>query len=104
MIDTSALKGSPIFFPMPGKIVVRLITEEKIGNLILPISAQTQRCIGIVEAIGGDELEGDEYDLSLGDMVLFGRSSGIEATVLRHKVLILRTSEILCRIEWSTDD
>ena len=90
----------PVFHPMPGKIVVDLITEEEIGGIIIPAQYQQQRVIGTIRALGDDEEEGDFYDLKVGDTVLFGRNSGVEVTVDRIKVLVLRTSEILCKVTW----
>jgi len=91
----------PVFHPMPGKIVVDLITEEEVGGILIPTQYQQQRVIGRIRAIGDDEIEGDLYDLRVGDTVLFSRNSGVEVTVDRVKVLVLRTSEILCKVSWN---
>jgi len=93
-------KEKPHFLPMPGKIVVDLITEEEIGGIIIPSQYQKIRVMGTIRALGTDEDEGDFYDLAVGDTVIFSQNSGVEVTVDRTKVLILRTSEILCKVEW----
>ena len=93
----------PQFHPMPGKIAVKLINEEVVGNLWLPTSAG-QRVMGQVVALGDDEAEGDDYQLAVGCVVLFGQNSGITVRVEREEVRILRTTEILCRVTWNEDN
>lgn len=92
----------PEFHPMPGKIVVKLIQEESVGGLWLPTTGL--RVMGQIIAIGDDELEGDDYPLERGMVVLFGQNSGIKVRVDREEVLILRTAEILCRVTWKEDE
>jgi co-chaperonin GroES (HSP10) len=94
---------NPEFHPMPGKIVVDLITEEEVNGIIIPSQYQQLRVIGTIRALGDDEEEGDYYDLRVGDTVLFSRNSGVEVTVDRVKVLVLRTSEILCKVTWDDE-
>lgn len=94
-------KGTPSFHPMPGKIVVEPFTESNVGNLWLP--EDRSRVMGTVVAVGGDELEGDDYPVSVGDVVLFSQNSGVKIRVDRVEVLVFRTSEILCTITWSDD-
>jgi co-chaperonin GroES (HSP10) len=90
---------TPVFHPMPGKIVVRPITETQVGNIWLP--EDRSRVMGEVLAIGGDEDEGDDFPIAVGDTVLFSRNSGVRIKVDRTEVLVFRTAEILCRITWS---
>ena len=105
-------KGKPIFDPMPGKIAVRLLEEQTQGGLILPNDVKS-RVLGEVIAIGGDEEEGDFYDLAIGDVVMFGVNSGVKVGVdeittdggrRRHEVLIFRTAEILTKVRWEEPD
>lgn len=103
----SAKKKTPTFLPMPGKIVVRLHEDERIGSLLLPPSAQRSKVLGTIIAIGGDEEEDDDssfYPLAVGDVVLFGQNSGIRVEVDRVSVLILRTSEILTKVHWHDEN
>lgn len=95
----------PVFHPMPGRVVVELITSTEYNGIIIPAVSQKERVMGTILAIGGDEAEGEEWDLAVGDTVCFGRSSGIELEVDRARVLVLRTAEILCKLTWepSTD-
>lgn len=91
-------KGKPIFHPMPGKIVVEPFTEDTVGGIIL--MNDKSRVMGTVIAVGGDEEEGDEYEVAVGDIVLFHQNSGVKVRVDRVEVLIFRTSEILSTITW----
>lgn len=91
----------PRFHPMPGKIVVDLITEDEINGILIPPQYQKQRVIGTIREIGDDEEEGDFFDLKIGDTVVFSQNSGVEVTVDRVKVLFLRTNEILCKVTWN---
>jgi Co-chaperonin GroES (HSP10) len=94
-------QDTPQFHPMPGKIVVDLLVEDEIGGIIIPAQYARTRVMGTVRALGGDEEEGEFFDLAIGDTVLFGQNSGVEVTVDRVRVLILRTSEILCKVTWT---
>lgn len=95
-------KGTPKFHPMPGKIVVEPFTETQVGGLWLP--EDRSRVLGVVIAVGGDEDEGDEYDVKVGDVVLFSRNSGVKVSVDRIEVLVFRTSEILCTVTWDEQE
>lgn len=94
--------AKPIFHPMPGKIVVQPTTEDKVGNLWLP--NDKSRVMGTVLAVGGDEMDGDDYPVRVGDTVMFSQNSGVKIKVDRHEVLIFRTSEILCTVTWEGED
>jgi co-chaperonin GroES (HSP10) len=93
--------STPIYDPMPGKIVVQAIVEERYGSLHLPTSSGGLRVLGTVVAIGRAEDE-DEEDLPLevGDTVLFGAHSGVRVRIGVHEVLFFRISEILSKISW----
>lgn len=96
-------KGTPRFHPMPGKIVVEPFTEDQVGGLWLP--NDKSRVMGTVIAVGGDEDdEGDDYDVKVGDVVLFHQNSGVKVKVDRVEVLFFRTSEILCTVTWEEED
>lgn len=93
-------KGVPEFHPMPGKIVVDLITDDVVGGIIIPAQYQKVRVMGTIRALGDDEGDGDEYDLAVGDTIMFSRNSGVEIELDRVKVLVLRTNEVLCKVTW----
>lgn len=87
---------------MPGKIVVRLLLEDEYTkHIIVPAQYQKVKILGEVIALGGDEPLGDEeYPLAKGDIVCFSPSSGVNVTVGRDSVLVLKVTEILARVSW----
>lgn len=89
----------PVFHPMPGKIVVEAIEETDYQGLILPYDTKS-RVLGRVIAVGGDEEDGDDYPVAVGDIVLFHQNSGVKVRIERTEVLFFRTAEILSTITW----
>jgi co-chaperonin GroES (HSP10) len=88
--------------PMPGKIIVRLDqSDQQIGGIWI-VRSQRQ-AIGQIVAIY-DEFDDPDTDshvapfLQLNDWVIFGQHSGVEVTFSRDKFIVLRESEILCRV------
>lgn len=88
--------------PMPGKVIVRLDTSDKqVGGLWLMRSAR--QSIGQIVAVY-DDFDDPDTDahvapfLQLEDWVIFGQHSGVEVDFNREKYIILRESEILCRV------
>lgn len=96
-------KGTPRFIPMPGRVAVRLHSEDRVGSLIIPPQYQKSRVMGTIIALGDDESEGEDWDLTVGELVLFGMNAGIQVQVGRESVLLLRTSEILCKVLFEGD-
>jgi chaperonin GroES len=88
--------------PMPGKVIIRLDTSDKqVGGLWLMRSAR--QSIGQIVAIYNDFDDPDTDAhiapfLHLRDWVIFGQHSGVEVDFNREKYIILRESEILCRV------
>lgn len=109
-------RGKPTFVPMPGKIVVRPLEEKSTSGITIVSdmhgNVAKTRSIGEVIAIGGDESEGEDWDLSVGDVVMYGMNSGVKAGLdevreggvrVRHEVIIFRTNEILCKVIWNIE-
>jgi co-chaperonin GroES (HSP10) len=94
----------PVWHPMPGKIIVEPLREERVNGLWLPDGSDTSRSMGTVIAIGGDESDGDEYILEVGDLVVYSRTSGVKIRVGNQDVVCFRTAEILTRITWAEDE
>lgn len=101
-------RHSPVLLPMNGRIVVEAISEEKTpSGLYLPTNtaAEQRSTIGKVIALPTDELSTvEEYVgvLRPGDVVLFGQNSGMLIDIghgaARRKAIILRESEVLCKV------
>lgn len=79
--------------PLSDKVLVeREKAPDKIGNIIIPDSAQAQVNRGIVQAVGSDV----KCDLlKVGTHILFGHYSGNEVEVDGKKVLMLAEEDIL---------
>lgn len=92
--------------PGPGRIaVLTLATNDgewkSPGGLYIPATAKTEGHIGKVEAVSGPYIQdGKEYenDYAVGDVVIFGRYTGTEVRVGREGYIVLRESEVLCKI------
>lgn len=105
MPSITAKRGDVVFDPMPGKIVVRLLEETEYSeHIIVPAKYQTVRVLGQVMAVGRDEPDGDTfYPLAVGDTVAFNSTAGIQLTIDREQVLILRVTEILTKVRWKLE-
>lgn len=88
--------------PMPGKVIVRVDqSDQQVGGIWLIRNAK--QSIGQIVAIyqDFDDPDTDAHVapfLHLEDWVLFGMHSGVDVTFNREKYVILRESEILCRV------
>lgn len=114
MADLSGKRAT--FTAMPGKVIVEPIEEERYGGLILPTSRVEKASIGTIIGLGCkapfltmtqhyDDDDGyTKFDLTLGDVVLFGQNSGMNVEVglgaNRRKVIFLKESEIISKIVW----
>lgn len=79
-------------------IVERVPSEEKIGSLIIPTSAQEKTSEGFIRAVGtGKELKDGTLralQLSVGDKVLFDRYGGTEIKLDGKEYTLLREDQI----------
>lgn len=87
--------------PLHDRIVVKAAeSEEKTaGGILLPDSAKEKPQRGEVLAVGpGKMLDSGErapVDVTVGDVVLYGKYSGTEVTVAGEDYIILRADDVL---------
>ncbi len=88
--------------PLFDRVVVKPIKEktEKIGNIILPESSK-QPEISEVIALGTGKLDGKEveFEVSIGDKVIFNKYSGCEFIIDNKPFTIIKEKDILAIIE-----
>jgi chaperonin GroES len=90
--------------PLGNRLVVEPIEEEEItaGGIVLPETAKEKPQKGIVLAVGpGERNDEGEYmplEVKEGDRVLFAKYSGTEVKYDGKKLLIMRESDILAKI------
>ncbi len=96
--------------PAPGRIAVQTskISEEiSEGGIILGSYGNQIPTVGKVIANCAEyEQDGENFDplYSIGDIVVFGKYTGTAITVGRETILLLRESDILCRLSESEDE
>jgi co-chaperonin GroES (HSP10) len=93
--------------PMPGKIVVKVVEERdhfRSGGIIVkPPTVQQPRTTGRVVAVYepftdvNDSQETTAF-VEVGDLVIFGKHSGIELEFGDERVVCIRESEILTKV------
>jgi len=90
--------------PLGNRLVVQPIEEEEItaGGIVLPETAKEKPQKGTVLAVGpGERNEKGEHmplEVAEGDSVLFAKYSGTEIKYEGKKLLIMRESDILAKI------
>jgi len=90
--------------PLGNRLVVQPIEEEEItaGGIVLPETAKEKPQKGTVLAVGPGERndDGDYMPLEVkeGDKVLFAKYSGTEIKYDGKKLLIMRESDILAKL------
>ena len=91
--------------PLHDRVVVKRMEEERTsaGGIVIPDSATEKPQIGEILAVGNGKIleNGDKraLDISVGDMVLFGKYSGTEVKVEGDEVLVMREEDIMAVIE-----
>jgi chaperonin GroES len=91
--------------PLGGRVIVEPTEQEETtaGGIILPETAKEKPQEGKVLAAGpGDRDEAGEripMEVTVGDKVLYAKYSGTEVKVDGKKLLILRESDILAKID-----
>jgi chaperonin GroES len=90
--------------PLGNRLVVQAIEEEEItaGGIVLPETAKEKPQKGTVLAVGPGERndDGDHMPLEVkeGDTVLFAKYAGTEIKYEGKKLLIMRESDILAKL------
>src|SRR5690348_3306776 len=90
--------------PLDDRIVIkRLEAEEKTaGGIVLPDTAKEKPQRGEVIAVGPGKLldsgKRAALEISVGDIVLFGKYSGTEVKVGGEECLIVRESDLLAKL------
>ena len=90
--------------PLQDRIIVKRIAEEEktAGGIIIPDTAKEKPQSGQVVAVGEGKLSDEGVrinpDVSVGQVVLYGKYSGTEVNVGGEDYLILRESDILAVI------
>jgi chaperonin GroES len=90
--------------PLGNRLVVEPIEEEEItaGGIVLPETAKEKPQKGVVLAVGpgerNDKGEHMPLEVAEGDQVLFAKYSGTEVKYDGKKLLIMRESDILAKI------
>ena len=88
--------------PLFDRVVIKPIKEktEKIGNIILPESSK-QPEISEVIALGTGKLDNKEveFEVKVGDRVIFNKYSGCEFIINNEVFTIIKEKDILAIIE-----
>lgn len=88
--------------PMPGKLIIKpAASDRKVGGLFLV--SNREQSIGQIVAIYDEFDDPDttahvEPFIQMDDWVIFNQNSGVKVTVDRETYIVLRESEILCRV------
>jgi len=91
--------------PLGGRVIVEPIEQDETtaGGIILPETAKEKPREGKILAAGpGDRDEDGEripMEVQVGDKVLYAKYSGTEVKVDGKKLLILRESDILAKVD-----
>ena len=91
--------------PLADRVVIKPIEEEdkSSGGIILPDTAKEKPMRGEVVAVGAGKVnekgERMEMDVSVGDIVLYGKYSGTDIKIDRQDYLIVKESDILAIVE-----
>lgn len=91
--------------PLGDRLVVRPIEQEETtaSGLVLPETAKEKPQQGSVIAVGPGRRDDDgkriEMDVEVGDTVLYAKYAGTEIKVTGEKLLILKESDVLAKLE-----
>ena len=89
------------FKPLHDRVAVKRIGEEEktAGGIIIPDTAQEKPSEGKIVAVGPGSREKDgsfaPMEVKVGDLILFGKWSGTEATIDGQELLIMQESDIM---------
>ena len=84
--------------PLGDRILVKPIpTEEKVGGIYIPDTAQEKPQKGKVVAVGPGNKE-NPITLKVGEEILYGKYSGTEIKYEGNEYLIMRESDVLAKM------
>ena len=104
MATATAKKIKVDLVPLDDRIVIRRLEAEQktSGGIVLPDTAKEKPQRGEIVATGpGKLLENGKraaLEVKVGDIVLFGKSSGTEVKVSGEECLIVRESDLLAKL------
>lgn len=86
--------------PLADRVLVRPVAAETktAAGIIIPDSAKEKPLRGEIIAVGQGTKD-EQMILKAGDHVLYGKYSGTEIEINDEKLLIMRQSDVLARIE-----
>lgn len=91
--------------PLQDRVIVKRVAEEETsaGGIVLPDTAKEKPARGQVVAVGkGKALDSGEVrclDVTVGDVVLFGKYAGTEVKVNDEELLVMREEDIMGVVE-----
>jgi co-chaperonin GroES (HSP10) len=102
-----------VWDPMPGKIVAKAVEEQSTfrtgGIIIKPATVSQPRTTARVVAVYEPFLDVHDTEetkpfVDVGDLIIFGRHSGIELEFGSERVICLKESEILTKVKLSNPE
>lgn len=91
--------------PLHDRVIVKRLEESdrSVGGIIIPDTAKEKPMRGEVIAIGaGKQLDNGQVrpvNLTVGDIVLFGKYAGTEVKVENQELLVMREEDIIAVVE-----
>ncbi|MEO8138431.1 MAG: co-chaperone GroES [Gemmatimonadota bacterium] len=102
-MSTTKAKSKIKLHPLEDRVVIEPSDEAESmrGGLYIPDTAKEKPTQGEVIAVGPGRIEKGErvkMDVSVGDVVIYGKYSGTPYTVDGDEVIIIKASDILAKI------
>jgi len=90
--------------PLHDRILVRPAEAEEVtkGGIIIPDTAKEKPQQGEIIAVGKGKIEDGKLipmELTVGDIILYGKYSGTEVTVDGESLLMMRESDVFAVIQ-----
>jgi len=91
--------------PLGDKLVLRPIVQEEVlsSGIVIPDTAKEKPNQGEIIAVGPGRRDEDgkivPMDVSVGDRVLYAKYTGQEIKVENEEFIVLKESDILCKVE-----
>jgi chaperonin GroES len=91
--------------PLADKLVLRPIVQEEVlsSGIVIPDTAREKPNQGEIVAVGPGRRDEDgklvPMEVAVGDRVLYAKYTGQEIKVENEELIVLRESDILCKVE-----